>query len=116
MNTKKAKEALLEGKKVRRKGWHEEDYISYNKEILCVVSELGVPYNAFSSLLEDVDDWEFFKEEMTFAEAAKIGGVISNGDYELIIDFYAVRRGFKILSIKELIDLIQPDDKIWYTV
>ena len=53
---------------------------------------------------------------MTFAEAAKIGGVISNGDYELIIDFYAVRRGFKILSIKELIDLIQPDDKIWYTV
>ena len=78
--------------------------------------EINVKNRAFSGLPEDVDDWEFFKEKMTFAEAAKIGGVISNGDYEITILFTGASVKQSMLSIKELIDLIQSDDKIWYVV
>jgi hypothetical protein len=130
MNTKKAKEALLEGKKVRKKVWTKDKYIWFDTKNMVLYTQdeqsTSFPYTS--------GEFEIYKEKMTFEEVINERGVFSNGDntYRVSIEnvylctFHymdtsniliapLMRQGRKVTT-KEIYELSLCHDRVWTQV
>lgn len=123
MNLQETREALLEGKKVRKKAWAKDKYIWFDVKNMVLYTQdeqSTTPTYMFG-------EFEIYKEKMTFEEVINERGVFSNGDNTYIVcieDVYSctlhnkaplMRQGRKVTT-KEFYELSLCHDRVWTQV